>query len=92
VFAARRNYYFLAVLAQEAFFIMGIVVRAARGAHTRIGSEQQDNDSYIFTAGIQEEKCLATAAESAVGVCLCVRVGARTAFVHQLARTRPSNI
>jgi hypothetical protein len=35
VFAARRNYYFLAELAQEAFFIMGIVVRAARGVHTR---------------------------------------------------------
>jgi len=68
VFAARRNYYFLAVLAQEAFFWVLLCER--RAVHTLAHRlEQQDNDSYIFTAGIQEEKCLATAAESAVDVC-----------------------
>lgn len=90
VFVARRNYYFLAVLAQEAFFIMGIVVSESCGAHTLIctgRAAQADNDSYSLPVSKRKNvwplrrALLQKDVMHARSMC----VGARTTFAHKLA-------
>jgi hypothetical protein len=76
VLAARRNYYFLAVLAQEAFFIMLCGARCTHSAH-----RPSSRTMTPIHRRVSERKNVWP-----LHCRKCVCVGARTTFVHQLAQ------